>query len=69
MKKLIKLLIVLTVLIIIDLTLLIWTVCDTKYELLPTALRTGLIVFSSGLFPSLVECVIMVIKKMTNKNT
>ena len=63
--KLLKLLIILTVLIIIDFALLIWTVCDTKYEFLPTPLRTGLIVFSSGIFPSLVECIIMVIKKMS----
>jgi len=63
--KLLKLLIILAVLLIIDFALLIWTVCDTKYEFLPTPLRTGLIVFSSGLFPSLLECVIMIIRKMS----
>ncbi len=68
-KTKINLLIVLTVLIIIDLALLIWTICDTKYEFLPISLRTCLMVFSAMLFPSLVECVIMVIKKATNKNT
>jgi hypothetical protein len=63
--KLLKLLIVLTVLIIIDLALLIWTICDTKYEFLPTTLRNCLMGFSSGAFYSLADCVIMVIKKMS----
>jgi len=67
--KLLKLLIILAFLLLIDVALLIWTVCDTKFEFLPTPLRTCLMIFSSVLFPSLVECVIMVIKKMSDKNT